>query len=478
MLGSTSRRAIVACDDLSARAGRRRRIRRLRRCRAGFRFLASRDTTAQYAPRFEETALDFDIPEDIRRTLGDIDAFVERELVPLEQAHPQFFDYRREYARTDWEHGGVPTKEYEEVVLEARRRSDRAGFLRLGLPKAVGGQEAPNLAIVIIREHLSARGIGLQGNLHDESSVVPSIPMAHLMHKFGTPEQKALLLEKLVTGDDFLGFALTEPDHGSDATWLETTGVREGDEWVINGTKRFNSGVHKASHDLVFARTSGKQGDADGITAFLVPMNNPGMKIAYYHWCFNMPTDHAEVRITDVRVPRTAVVGREGKGLDVAQNFVHQNRIRQAAQSAGVARYCVAESVKYARERKSFGKPLAQHQAIQFPIAEMHAEVEMVRNFVFKVANELDRKPTETVSDQVAIANFRANRLACNAADLAIQVHGGIGYTRGKPFEHIYRHFRRYRITEGSDEVQIRKIAAYLFGFAGPNKLPKKGAEA
>jgi alkylation response protein AidB-like acyl-CoA dehydrogenase len=422
--------------------------------------------------------LDFDIPKDIRQLLGDIDAFVERELAPLEKAHPQYFDHRREYARTDWEQGGIPAKAYEALVLEARQRSDRAGFLRLGLPKSVGGKEASNLSMVIIREHLSARGVGLQGNLHDESSVVPSIPMVHLMNKFGTPAQKAMLLEKLVTGEDFLGFALTEPDHGSDATWLETTAVREGDHWVINGEKRFNSGVHKASHDLVFARTSGKPGDADGITAFLVPMSDPGMKIAYYHWCFNMPTDHAEVGISNVRVPHSAIVGREGRGLDVAQNFVHQNRIRQAAQSVGVARYCVQESVRYARERKTFGKAISQHQAIQFPIAEMHAEVEMVRNYVFKVANELDRKPMEAVSDQVAIANFRANRLACAAADLAIQVHGGIGYTRGKPFEHLYRHFRRYRITEGSDEVQIRKIAAFLFGFAGPDKLPKKEAAA
>jgi alkylation response protein AidB-like acyl-CoA dehydrogenase len=421
--------------------------------------------------------LDFDIPDDTRQLLREIDAFVERELVPLEQANPQFFDHRREFARTDFERGGIPAKDYEDVVLEARRRSDRAGFLRLGLPKAVGGKEAKNLTIVIIREHLSARGIGLQGNLHDESSVVPSIPMVHLMHKYGTTEQKAMLLEKLVTGDDFLAFALTEPDHGSDATWLETTAVRDGDHWVINGNKRFNSGVHRASHDLVFARTSGQPGDADGITAFLVPMNERGMQIAYYHWCFNMPTDHAEVRIENVRVPHAAIVGQEGKGLDVAQNFVHQNRIRQAAQSVGVARFCVQESVKYARERKTFGKPLAQHQAIQFPLAEMHAEVEMVRNYVFKVANELDRKPAESISDEVAIANVRANRLACKAADLAIQVHGGIGYTRGKPFEHIYRHFRRYRITEGSDEVQLRKIAAYLFGFAGPRRI-QKGAKA
>jgi alkylation response protein AidB-like acyl-CoA dehydrogenase len=424
--------------------------------------------------------MDFDIPQDIRNLLREIDLFVERELVPLEQANPQFFDYRREHARTDWARGGIPSAEYEAVVREARNRCDRAGFLRMGLPKAVGGQQLSNLAVVIIREHLSGRGIGLQGNLHDEQSVVPSIPMVHLMHKFGTPAQKARYLEGLVTGDDFLAFALTEPDHGSDATWLETTATRDGDHWVLNGMKRFNSGVHKASADLVFARTSGQPGDADGITAFLVPMDAPGLKVEYYHWCFNMPSDHAEVKVDNVRIPHTAIVGQEGKGLDVAQNFVHQNRIRQAAQSVGVARFCVQESVKYGRQRKTFGKALATHQAIQFPIAEMHAEVEMVRNYVFKVAQQLDRHPAESVSDQVAIANFRANRLACNAADLAIQVHGGIGYTRGKPFEHIYRHFRRYRITEGSDEVQIRKIAAYLFGYAGPNKIAsrKKAVEA
>ena len=152
---------------------------------------------------------------------------------------------------------------------------------------------------------------------------------------------------------------------------------------------------------------------------------------------------------------------------------MHENRIRQAAQSCGAARYCVQESVKYARERKTFGKPIATHQAIQFPLAEMHAECEIVRNYVFKTAWEMDRTPHEQISHMVAMSNFRANRLACDAADLAIQTHGGIGYTRGKPFEHMYRHHRRYRITEGSDEIQIRKAAGFLFQFAGPNKIKR-----
>jgi len=160
------------------------------------------------------------VPADIAHKITEIDAFIERELVPLEQAHPEFFDYRREYARTDWEGGGQPCEAFEELVREMKRRADRAGFLRLGLPKEVGGAEASNLAVVIIREHLSARGLGLHGNLPDESSVVPSMPMVHIVHAYGSPAQKAQYLQGLVNGEHYIAFALTEPDHGSDATWL------------------------------------------------------------------------------------------------------------------------------------------------------------------------------------------------------------------------------------------------------------------
>jgi len=180
-----------------------------------------------------------------------------------------------------------------------------------------------------------------------------------------------------------------------------------------------------------------------------------------------MPSDHAEVRLTDVRVPDDTSLGGEGEGLRVAQAFVHENRIRQAASSLGVAQYCIDQSVAYARQRITFGKPLAANQAIQFPLAELHTECAMVRGLVHRTAWHLDRRDHMEVSDQVSMANYRANRLACDAADRAIQVHGGVGYSRHYPFEHIYRHHRRYRITEGSDEIQLRKIAGHLFGFMG-----------
>lgn len=408
--------------------------------------------------------MDFTIPADIQHKLAALDEFIEREIKPLERDHMQFFDHRREFARTDWEHGGTPRQEWEQLLGEMRRRADAAGHLRYALPKELGGAGASNLAMAIVREHLAAKGLGLHNDLQNESSVVGNFPTVHMMLEFGTPEQKQEFLPGMVTGTHRLAFGLTEPDHGSDATWLETTAVRDGNDWIINGKKRFNSGMHHANYDMVFARNAGKQGDAEGITAFIVPVPTPGLTVDFMWWTFNMPSDHAEVTLSNVRVPHSAIFGTEGHGLALAQHFVHENRIRQAASGVGAAQYCVNESVKYAKERLVFGKPLWLNQAIQFPLAELQTECEMVRNLVYKTAWLLDQKHRMEITDKVSMCNYRANRLVCDAADRAIQVHGGVGYTRHKPFEHIYRHHRRYRITEGSDEIQIRRVAGIMFG--------------
>ena len=417
--------------------------------------------------------MDFDLPESITQTLREIDEFIEAEIKPLQEAddNMRFFDHRREYARTDFEGGGVPRREWEELLGQMHRLADDAGWLRYALPAEVGGRDGSNFDMAVIREHLAHKGLGLHNDLQNESSIVGNFPFAHMLMQFGTPEQREEFLEPMIRGEARIGFGLTEPDHGSDATWMETTARRDGDDWVINGGKRFNSGMHNATHDVVFARTSGKDGDARGITAFFVPTDLPGFSVDFQWWTFNMPTDHAEVTISDVRVPNSAIFGAEGEGLAVAQTFVHENRIRQAASGVGAAQYCIDRSVEYARKRITFGAPLSSRQAIQFPLVELHTEAEMVRGLVRKTAWELDRLPHMQISDKVSMCNYRANRLVCDAADRAIQVHGGMGYTRHMPFEHIYRHHRRYRITEGSEEVQIRKVAGYLFGFAGPDKI-------
>jgi acyl-CoA dehydrogenase len=409
--------------------------------------------------------MDFDLPVHLPGLLEEMDAFIEAEIAPLEAEHPEFFDHRREWARTDFEGGGLPRPEWEAQLAEMRRRADAAGWYRYGLPASVGGRDGSNLDMAVIREHLAGRGLGLANDLQNESSIVANNPMVVMMERFGTAKQRSEWSEALVTGARRLAFGLTEPDHGSDATWLETTARLEGDSWVVNGAKRWNSGIHHATHDLVFARTSGEAGEATGITALLVPTDADGFEVPFYWWTFNMPTDHAEVVLTDVAVPADAVLGEVGHGLEVANTFTHENRIRQAASGVGAARYCIERAVAYARQRVTFGRPLAVNQGIQWPLVELASECEMVRLLVYSTAWHLDRNHHIAVSDKVSMANYRANRLVCDAADRAMQVFGGLGYSRHEPFEHIYRHHRRYRITEGSEEIQMRRVAQRLFGF-------------
>lgn len=423
--------------------------------------------------------MDFSIPKDIQDYLAVLDAFIEAEIKPLEQQDDniRFFDHRREWARTDFENGGLPRPEWEALLHEAKRRADKAGHFRFALPSEFGGQDGSNLAMAIIREHLARKGLGLHNDLQNEHSIVANYPQILMLRDFARPEQKHLIQDAL-DGKFRATFGLTEPDHGSDATHMDTVAKRETrdgvDGWLINGEKMWTTGMHMASHMMCFARTSGDDGDARGISCLLVPADAPGLKIEEYLWTFNMPTDHPRVSLKDVWVPESALFGPAEGGLALAQHFVHENRIRQAASSLGAAVYCINESVDYARARKPFGKELAINQAIQFPLVELASEAEMLKLLIFKTAWEMDQmtKPevAQRLSDKVSMCNYRANRLCCNAADRAMQVHGGMGYSRHKPFEHIYRHHRRYRITEGSEEIQMRKVAGYLFGYMGENK--------
>ena len=411
--------------------------------------------------------MDLNLPEDLLAYLGELDEFIERKIRPLEEAddNVRFFDHRREDARTDWDRGGLPTEDWEQLLAEVRRRADAAGHYRYPFPKEYGGQEGSNLGMAVIREHFARKGLGLHNDLQNEHSVVGNNVGLLLMIAHGTDKQKAEWINDLAEGRRGFAFGITEPAHGSDATHMETTAVRDGDEWIINGGKTWNTGIHKAKHDLIFARTSGKAGDGDGITAFLTPTDAPGFKVEEFLWTFNMPTDHATISLTDVRVPHDAILGGEGKGLGVVQMFFNENRIRQAASSLGAAQYCIDESIKYAKERKPFGKPLAINQGIQFPLVELQTQCEMLRALIHKTAWEMDTYGAFSVSDKVSMCNYYANRLCCEAADRAMQVHGGLGYSRHKPFEHIYRHHRRYRITEGAEEIQMRRVAGYMFGF-------------
>jgi len=411
--------------------------------------------------------MDHDIPADLADYLVELDEFIESEIRPLEEQDDniRFFDHRREDARTDWDRDGLPNRQWEELLAEARRRADEAGHYRYPLSEELGGRNGTNLGMAVIREHLAARGLGLHNDLQNEHSIVGNNVGLLLMLEYGSDEQKAEWVPHLLEGTRGFAFGITEPEHGSDATHMETSAVRDWDGWVINGEKTWNTGIHRAHSDMILARTSGEPGDGHGITAFLTPMDADGLVIEEYLWTFNMPTDHGRVSLTDVRVPHGAILGEEGRGLQIAQHFFNENRIRQAASSLGAAQYCINESVAYAKERRPFGRPLSINQGIQFPLVELQTECEMLRALVQKTAWQMDAYGAFSVSDRVSMCNYRANRLCCEAADRAMQVHGGLGYSRHRPFEHIYRHHRRYRITEGAEEIQMRRIAGYMFGF-------------
>ncbi len=424
--------------------------------------------------------MDFDLPPELTAYLAELDAFIEAEIAPLQEQddNQRFFDHRREHARTDWDDQGLPREEWEDLLAEARRRADAAGHLRFAWPVEMGGKGGSNLAMAVIREHLANKPLGLHNDLQTEHSIVGNNPFVLMFKSFATSAQRARDEAALTDGSMRVAFGLTEPNHGSDATFMETRAVREERDgkpgWRIDGAKMWITGMHKATHMMCFARTSGQDGDARGITCFVVPNPTPGLVIEEYLWTFNMPTDHPRLSLTGVWVPEDAYWGEVDRGLGLGQSFVHQNRIRQAASSLGAAVFCIEASVAYARERKPFGKPLAENQAIQWPLVELHTQAQMLRLLIRETAWRMDRMEHKAVerelSDRVSMCNYWANRLCCEAADRAMQVHGGIGYSRHTPFEHIYRHHRRYRITEGAEEIQMRKVAAFLFGFMGPRK--------
>ena len=414
-------------------------------------------------------------PSRLKKLLDNLDEFIEKTLKPIEESegNERFFNHRREYERTNWEDHGLPQKEWEDLLAKARTLARDAGFLDFALPKEFGGGDATNLEMAVVREHLAAKGIGLHCDLQNEHSIVGNFPTTLLFRDFGNKMQREIFIKGSIQEKVGVGFGLTEPEHGSDATWMKTEAHRfdrnSKSGWLINGEKMWTTGAHRATHLLIFARTSGKHGDPFGISCFVMPIDTAGFSIDEWLWTFNMPTDHPRVSLKDVWLPDSAILGEVEKGLNVAQHFVHENRIRQAASSLGTARFCIQASVNYANERITFGKPLSMNQSIQFKVAELSIDYEMIKALTMTVAEEMDQlsriEVAKLLSAKVAMCNYRANTLACDAADYAMQVHGGIGYSRYKQFEHHYRHHRRYRITEGSDEIQLRKIAGKLFGF-------------
>jgi butyryl-CoA dehydrogenase len=278
--------------------------------------------------------------------------------------------------------------------------------------------------------------------------------------KEGDDAQRARWLPDLTSGKKIGCFALSEPEAGSDAKAQRTRAVRDGDRWLLNGTKNFITNAPVADVMIVFATTDASKGSR-GITAFLVPTDAPGLKIG--------PPDEklgirgapsAQVFMTDCAVGDDARLGPEGDGFKIAMRALDGGRIGIAAQALGIARAAFEDATAYARERKTFGQPIAEHQAIQFKLADMRTEIEAARLLLWRAAAKKDRG--ERYGTEAAMAKLFASEVANRAAKEGVQIFGGYGYLADYPAE---RHFRDAKITEiyeGTSEIQRLVIASAL----------------
>ncbi|MFE2140902.1 acyl-CoA dehydrogenase family protein [Streptomyces sp. NPDC059456] len=321
------------------------------------------------------------------------------------------------------------------------------GFLGLTVPEEYGGSGGDHLAYVLVTEELGRGDSAVRGIVSVSLGLV-----AKTIAAWGTEEQKRAWLPRLCSGDALGCFGLTEPGTGSDAAGLTTRAVREGDAYVISGSKMFITNGTWADVVLLFARTGGEPGHR-GISAFLVPADTPGLTRREVHGKLGLRGQAtAELALDGVRVPASAMLGPEGKGFSVAMSALAKGRMSVAAGCVGIAQAALDAAVSYAAQREQFGKPIAHHQLVQELIADISVDVDAARLLTWRVADLVDRgQPFATES---STAKLFASEAAVRAAGNALQVHGGYGYIDEYPAGKLLRDARVMTLYEGTSQIQ------------------------
>ncbi|WP_338837356.1 acyl-CoA dehydrogenase family protein [Gordonia polyisoprenivorans] len=337
----------------------------------------------------------------------------------------------------------------------------KMGLFGLPFPEEEGGMGGDYFALALALEELGKIDQSVAITLEAGVSL-GAMPI----HKYGTPEQKERWLPDLTAGRALAGFGLTEPGAGSDAGATATTARDDGDSWIINGAKQFitNSGTDITSLVTVTAVTGVKGGGRKEISTIVVPSGTPGFvaEPAYNKVGWNASDTHP-LTFTDVRVPKENLLGERGRGYANFLSILDEGRIAIAALATGVAQGCVDESVKYAKERQSFGKPIGEYQSVSFAIARMEARAHVARTAYYDAAAKmLAGKPFKK---EASIAKMIASEAAMDNARIATQIHGGYGFMNEYPVARHYRDSKILEIGEGTTEVQLMLIAREL-GFS------------
>jgi acyl-CoA dehydrogenase len=285
-------------------------------------------------------------------------------------------------------------------------------------------------------------------------------PVSPILYKLeGQAREKYLM--PLIRGEKRACFAQTEADAGSDPAAMRTSAVRDGDHYVINGVKRFITGADEADFAQVFAVTDAEKRIRGGISGFLVDMDTPGVKVAA---SYDLMVDDkpCEIVFENVRVPATNLIGKEGEGFGLAQSWINSGRIRHGARSLGVIERCLELASAYAKQRKTFGAPLAQRQAIQWPILDMHMDAHKLRLMLQHAAWKFDRG--EDCREEAFMVKIFGDERSFWAADRCMQIHGGMGLSKELPIERFFRDQRSMMITEGAIEVLRMALARMILG--------------
>lgn len=329
------------------------------------------------------------------------------------------------------------------------------GFMGMLVPEAHGGSDTGMLAYALALEEIAAAD-GACSTIVSVHSSVGCMPIL----RYGTEEQKARFLPKMAAGEWIGGFALTEPQAGSDASALKTTARREGDHYVIDGAKQFITSGKNGAVVIVFAVTD-KAAGKKGISAFIVPTDIQGYKVVSVERKLGQhATDTCALAFDGMRVPAENLLGAEGEGYRIALSNLEGGRIGIAAQAVGMARAAHEAALAYARERIAFGRPIAEHQAVAFKLADMATRIDAARLLVLRAA-EL-REAGKPCLTEASMAKLFASEIAEEVCSAAIQIHGGYGYLADYPVERIYRDVRVCQIYEGTSEVQRMVIARGL----------------
>lgn len=405
--------------------------------------------------------MDFTIDSDTQAIAEALLRFVEREVLPLEEQHRELLGSER----TMFDAQGRYVPEVLALRRQVRMRSAELGFYNLFGAESLGGGGQGALAMAHIQEALNHRF----GPGHPlVQTVVISSPFTNGLSpvlRYLKPEVFALYGAGIASGEKTLCFGLSEPDAGSDVFGMKTRAVRDGDEWVLTGTKQWITNSPYADYAMVFALTDPEAAarHKGGVTGFFVDTRAPGFSVPrVINTMGHLGGDTGVIVLDGVRVRDDHRLGEVGRGLQVAMDGVNTGRMGMAASCLGLARWALDQATEYAKVRKTFGVPIAEHQAIQFMLAESAMDIYAAKTMIQNCAWRLDTGRNATA--QVSMVKAFSTEMVGRVMDRSIQIHGGMGLTNELRLEEGYRFARVMRIPDGTAEIQRRTIARQLLG--------------